>query len=634
MFWGAWTSSWLPPVKEGEGQSLVQLTEKPMKQKLKWGLTLLLLMSSPFLRPMPAGGQTTVLRRVHAPYFANTVRWAEAGIFWFGRVDSPSNIGQNYLDVRVAYTEEELVIYANIEDYFVWYDRYASSSSDLTQYDAVAVYLDTAYDQATTPQNDDYFFLNGLCLYGCGDGTNHRREARGTGLGWETAWAGNWFDETWAQWGCNTCPSGTCGPNSPGACGLNFGWDTKLHMPWSTFGLSGPPSEGTVWGLGVILYDRDGQPPAGQVAPQGWPETFSTGNPSTWGELVFGLANYEPPQPAHLQGTTIIRRGVGSSIVEDAWVGGGGTCSGGHEGNPDQDNHGSDTSLFVENQDWITDFPCFSKTFLRFHLNAIPPDKVIISATLRIHQWSNARWDEANPSLIWLFSTDNNWQENTLTWNNAPLARENLTTTWVDVITPENNPGLPGVPYEWNATQAVAEAYAAREPLNIALYTADMYQHSSKYLLSSDAVSAYADARPTLTVTWGEPLATVHKRVQPVAPAHGTVVSYTLSLLGNGQALTLADELPSQVSVPGTIQVLGGPAAHYDPGTHQVSWSGSPAAGQPVTITFPVIVQVTGPLAVFNTAVLTDTEGHSSTSTAILIVDAHKVWLPLQQVSP
>jgi hypothetical protein len=559
-------------------------------------------------------------RRVYAPLFSETIEWEEAGIFWFGQVGPPGGPGLNSADVRVAYTAQELVIYFNIQDYYIWYDTEATSTSDLTQYEAVAIYLDTAHDRATAPQSDDYIFLSGLCLYGCGDGSNYRREARGTGTGWDFDWQRDWTDGTWASWWCSP------GPNS-NECAIDFGWWSYIHVPWFALGLSGPPAQGTTWGLGVRLYDRDAQPPAGSVAPQYWPETFDAGNPSAWGELAFGLANYTP-QSALQQGTTVIRRGLSDSLVEDAWVGGGGSCDGGHEGDPEHDNYGGHSDLYVANQSKISDFTCYSKSFMRFHLDDIPPGKTIISATLSLHHWGNADPEEAQPSLIWLFTVDGDWEEYTLTWNNAPLARENLTATWVDVL--PSFPGWPGVRYDWDATQAVAEVYVANEPLNVALYTADTNMHSSKYLKSSDTGDWNEEARPTLKVAWGEPLAAVQKSASAGTPAGGEVVTYTLALLGNGQALTLTDDLPPQVSAPGSIQVLpGGAAADYDSGAHRLTWIDSLSVGQPVTITFPVTVEVAGPLAVFNTAVLTTSDGFVSTDTALIIVDACKVYLPM-----
>lgn len=571
----------------------------------------------------PGGSQRAATlearRRVYAPYFPETIEWAEAGIFWLGRVDPPGSPGQNYADVRVAYTAEELVIHVNIEDYYIWYDTEATPTSDLTQYDAVAVYLDTTQDRAASPQPDDYLFLSGLCLYGCGDGSNHRQEARGTGAGWDFAWQGAWTDGTWASWWCNP------GPNS-NDCGIDFGWWSYIHIPWSTLGLSGQPTQGTVWGLGVLLYDRDEQPPAGSVVPENWPDTLDADAPSTWGELAFGLATYTP-QSALPQETVVIRRGLGDSAVEDAWVGGGGDCTGGHEGDPEHDNYGGDTGLYVENQSLIADFTCFSKSFLRFYLDDIPSGKTILSATLSLHHWGNANWVEAQPSLIWLFTVDGDWEEYTLTWNNAPLARENLTATWVDVLTPDTFPGWPGVRYGWDATRAVAEAYAAGEPLNIALYTADTNFNSSKYLTSSDAGDWNAEGRPTLVVAWGKPLATVHKQVEPVSPTVGQAATYTLSLLGNGQALTLTDSLPAGISAPGPIATTSGSAA-YSPEQHRITWSGSPGIGSPMTVTFPVTVQMTGPRALSNTAILTDADGYVSTATAVIIVNAYRAYIP------
>jgi len=593
-----------------------------MRSLDRWILPLVLCLVLVGATPVDAG-PLPPLRRVHAPYFDDAVRWAESGIFWFGRVDLPDVIpGRNYVDVRVAYTQEALAIYPNVEDYYLWYPLPATSSTDLTRYDAVAIYLDTAGDGASTPQPDDYLFLVGLCLYQCGDGTAYMRDARGDGSGWDFGWDGDWNKATWAQWTGNP-------PHNNNENTFDYGWWAKIYIPWETLGLSGPPSEGAVWRLGVRLFDRDDGTSAGLAPVERWPEGLDPGCPSTWGELAFGQATYEPSHLLYPQGTTVIRRGLGESIVEDAWVGGGGTCSGGHEGDPDGDNHGSDPNLFVENQEWVTDFPCFSKSFLRFDLAPIPPGKEIVSATLTIHQWSNARWDGAQPSLIWLFTVDGNWDEDTLTWNNAPLARENLTAVWVDVITPENNPGLPGIPYTWDATRAAAEAYDAGVPLNVALYTADVNQHSSKYLLSSDSVPAYIDARPTLTVVWGEPAVTLQKEAHPTVVSAGGRVTYTLHFWGNGQPLTLTDDLPDEVTFVGPIRTEGGGSAAYVPGAHRVTWTGEPALGHPVTLTFPVSVLPSGPLAVWNTGVLSDASGQVSEDLAVFIVGGYGLYLPM-----
>lgn len=525
------------------------------------------------------GAEGSPTRRVVAPYFDGVIPWTEAGICWFGRAELNSDRtppGRNYVDLRVAYTSEELVLYANVVDYFLWYDPDATPSSDLTQYEAVGIYLDPAHDRSTSPQEDDYFFLSGLCLYGCGDGANHRRQARGDGAGWDATWDGSWTDGTWASWWCNP------GPNS-NDCGIDFGWWSYVRVPWSTLGRSGPPSDGDVWGLGVVVYDRDDQPPAGDVVPQVWPETFSPDSPSTWGEIAFSSSPYQP-EPAVPQGATVIGRGMGESLVEDAWVGGGGTCSGGHEGDPDHDNHGSDSNLFVANQELIADFPCFSKSYLRFGLESIPPGKAILSATLTLHHWGNADPFGAQPSYVQLFAVDNSWEEHTLTWNNAPMARESVSATWVQPLAEFS--GWPGVAYEWDATQAVARAYAASEPLSIALYSADTPFHSSKYLTSSETGDWNREGRPKLAVLWGQPVATVDKQVWPSTATLGEVITYSVGLIGSGRALTLTDSLPDGVSAPGPIWASAG-SVEYDPGQRRIDWYGRPTAGESVTVTFP-----------------------------------------------
>ena len=114
-------------------------------------LTVLMFLAAPYT------AQTqSEMRRVNVPYF-DDISWAEAAVFWFGRVDLPDGTpGRNYADVRVAYTATELALFVNVVDYYLWYNRDNPQAGDLTEYDAVAVYLDTAHDKAATPQADAY----------------------------------------------------------------------------------------------------------------------------------------------------------------------------------------------------------------------------------------------------------------------------------------------------------------------------------------------------------------------------------------------------------------------------------------------------------------------------------------------
>jgi hypothetical protein len=564
-----------------------------------------------------------VPRRVNIPLSTNDVTWAESAIFWFGINDPGENEqgdpipGRNYTDVRVVYTSNALHIQFTVVDYYLWWNTNPQPSDDLTQYDAVAIYLDTNHDRAATPQNDDFTFLMGARHYPNHDVPDFRRQGRGTGAGWDDAWTAGWMDDAGMQWECNP------GPNS-NTCGIDYGWFASFTIPWTALGLSAAPDEGTLWGLGATLYDRDDQPPAGSVAPESWPENFNADSPITWGDLHFGYADYQPPS-AIQRGTTIIRAvSTTDNTVEDAWMGGGGTCSGGHEGGSEL-NHGDDANLFVGSETAPTHFPCFNKSFLRFSLDSIPPGKEIISATLTLHHWGNAgEAGLAQPSWVSLFTITDPWDEMVIHWNNAPLAQENISAAWIYPLLAF--PGWPGIPYDWDATQAVAEAYAEGRPASIAIYGSDTEQHSSKYLKSSETGDWNVESRPKLTVVWGDPLAEIKKQVAPSRAGNGDTITYTLNWVGSGQSQSVIDTLPAGLSDPGTLEASSGTVS-YDAEKRQIIWTGTPDAGRSVSLTYTVTVQVTGPIFLTNTATLAF-QNEVSTSTATLCIDCYIGYLP------
>jgi hypothetical protein len=574
------------------------------------------LLAGLWLTPLPANAQPPDRpRRVNVPYFPTDVTWAETAIFWFGKNEQgvPS---RNYTDVRVAYTAEALRIRATIVDYYLWYKIDPIATDDLTEYDAIAIYLDTGFDRAATPQTDDYTFLIGARHWPNDNAPQYHRQARGDGAGWDTTWTGDWTDYEAMQWSCNP------GPNS-NICGIDYGWTAIFTIPWETLGFSGPPPEDTLWGVGVQLYDRDDEPPAGYVAPEHWPETFDTNSPVTWGELHFGYADYQPPS-AVPENTTMIRAATPvDNTVEDAWMGGGGTCGGGHEGGTEI-NHGDDTSLFVGTETAPTHLPCFSKSYLRFSLDAIPTDKTIISASLTLHLWGNAgAAGQAQPSWVHLFTIGDPWEEMTIHWNNAPLVQENVSATW---LYPYSQPGdiqWPGDAYTWDATQAVAEAYAAGQPASLAIYGSDTDQHSSKYLTSSETGDWNAKGRPTLTVVWGSIIGTVQKTASSPAVELEGVITYTLTVVGSGEAITMTDYLPAGVSAP----ISYNPDLTYTP--HRLTWAGTPTVAEQVVLTYVVTTTAPSQTALWNQVSLTQANGLTNTATALVLVDPLQLYLPL-----
>lgn len=559
--------------------------------------------------------RVNVWRTLSGPIDDNT-----ASIFWFGH-ETDHNL-YNYVDVRVGYTGQHLRIFVTVVDYNLW--QMPLEDKDPRTYDAVAIYLDTAGNRAAQPDSNDYFFVNGWRHSWPGENKDaYHRDGRGTGSGWSEAWSGTWTESVGHGW-YNTGPNnnGNC-PTVPKDC--DAGWSTVITIPFSTLGLASAPAPGTIWGLGVYLYDRDAPEPAALVSPpMTWPETFLANNPSTWGEIAFNPAPYSP-RPAVPTGTTVVRRDLGG-MVADAYVGGGGNCDGGYLGGGDV-NHG-DEGLFVASQSLIGDFPCWSKSYLKFGLSGIPPGKVIISATLTLHLWGNAGYTPSLslPSYIHLFTVAEDWGEYTITWNNAPMAKENLTATWVYART-DSGPDFPGIPYTWDATQAVAEAYAAGWPLNIALYTSDTNFDSSKYFVSSDASSDWQPVgKPTLRVVWGDPAPEAEKRVSRTTARTGDVLTYTLRLLGAGTRLYLRDPIPSGSAYIAN-SVTGG--ASFNAGANQVEWNGVLSATERLTITFAVSVTATGPQAIVNTATITDGVHPSLTASATTIANGFPIYLPV-----
>jgi hypothetical protein len=156
----------------------------------------------------------------------------------------------------------------------------------------------------------------------------------------------------------------------------------------------------------------------------------------------------------------------------------------------------------VQNQWDVADWPCFSRYYVTFPLSAIPAGKVVLSATLTLHQFGNSSPIDAEPSRIQVLTVAEDWDEGTITWNNAPLAVENIGSQVVDPIVGQAN--WPGVPRTWNVSRAVAQALAASQPLRLVLYSADGAYHSGKYFSSSDVPDWNAAARPTLRVWWGD----------------------------------------------------------------------------------------------------------------------------------
>jgi hypothetical protein len=283
-------------------------------------------------------------------------------------------------------------------------------------------------------------------------------------------------------------------------------------IPFSSLGLSGPPSQGSAWGMAIALHDRDDQSGT-PIGDKLWPEAMSANSPSTWGQLAFGLPAYTPPATSS-QATVTIRHRLNGATVDDGGVGGYTICGGGLDYWTDwgervyyaflENNTYVEYGDFnIQNQSDIADWPCFSKYYVTFPLDAVPSGKTIVSAKLAMYQFGNSDPVHATASLIQVLTVGDAWNETTLNWNNAPLALENVSRAWVDPL--PGFAGFPGVRREWDVSRAVAQAYTSGSPLRLVLYSADDDYNSGKYFVSSDTGDWNATGRPTLQVVWGNP---------------------------------------------------------------------------------------------------------------------------------
>lgn len=426
-------------------------------------------------------------QRVYMPHFADQIKIDETAVFWFGKV----NLTENYADVRVGYTNSELFVHVTIFDRLVWYNK-AAPSGNLEDWDATTLYLDMNGNEGTVPTSGMYRFVTQV-RPSSAEMLDNQAAYLGDGDSWkksnivfltETGYRGN-----------------------PNDTKQDSGWRVIYRIPFSSLGVGSPPAKGQIWGLAVAVHDRDdagGTP----IKDTTWPTGINSGQSRSWGELAFGLFE-KTSNNVKTQGSVTIRQGLNGAKVVDGEVGGHTNCGQGLErftewGEMNYASHPQKDRINIQNQFDVADFPCFAKYFITFPQDQVPPGKVITSAQLTLFQFGNAgggKWGSAPGSWIQVFTISEAWQEEIITWNNAPQAVENISRSWVPWLA--SYPGADGIPRVWDVTAAVSEAYAAGEPARLALYSADSSRHSGKYFWSSDY--SLGSSRPKLVIHWAEP---------------------------------------------------------------------------------------------------------------------------------
>ncbi len=437
-------------------------------------------------------------RRVNIPDFGGETvtdqNFSEMAIFWFGQI-SPSN---NYTDVRIGYNNSNLSLVLSIFDRLLWYDL-TPSATDLTRWDSITLYL-----SRNTSLENAYRFTAQINSNGDPNRANWQLAEQWVNSSW-TMVPLSFNTTTGLRW--EDYNSGGLNNNQN-----NRGWVANFTIPFSSLGLTSKPTQGTEWRMALVVHDRD-DANGTTLRESSWPENAQPNQANTWGTLRYGLATYTPP-PGASSGTTIVRNKLNGSVVPDAAVGGttGNLCPGDTDyiwNSWANENHGSDTDFNIQNQSDLADWPCFSKYYITFPLNSLPSSKVILNATLTLYHWGNSgALDLAQPSYIQVSTVKQDWAESSLTWNNAPLAFENITQAWVDPTPNCGNGGSlnwPCTPRTWDITRAVTEAYQSGKPISLVLYSSDEAYHSGKFFTTSNVADWDATGRPTLTIQWRNP---------------------------------------------------------------------------------------------------------------------------------
>ncbi len=465
----------------------------PMQAKksifLVFRILLVLLMIAPSWGPYrTVNAGSMIPRRVNIPYGGPTYPAPvyTPGVFWFGKV----NASDNYADVRIVYYGNTIRINVHIIDRTIWYDT-NPSKNDLTNWDSVTILLNKSGTTGTQPSSSTYRF----------DGQITWWEARAN---YQAAYQGN--GTSWSPVDIPfTTPASWRGDGVPDDTQDKKGWEITFDIPFTSLGLTSAPAQGTIWGLGVILHDRDDA--AGtSIRHTTWPETLQQDQPSTYGVMNFGIPTYQSQVADPIDPITI-RQGKNGVTVTDGEVGGHTTCGAAFEPNFwsgwGDANYKGYSQVNIQNQWDIADWPCFSKYYVTFPLTTLPAGYKVISATLTMYLFGGSGGTPPD-TYIQTFTVGEDWDPNTLSWNNAPYVSENVSGTWVQPY-PKTTPDWPGLPYQWDVSRALAQAYAAGTPLRLAMYEGDGGYHTGKYFSSSAVGDWNAVGRPTLTVRLGKP---------------------------------------------------------------------------------------------------------------------------------
>ncbi|MCA9385379.1 S-layer homology domain-containing protein [Candidatus Dojkabacteria bacterium] len=494
-------------------------------------------------------------QKINIPYLEGTSFNGLLGkhaVFWFGEL----RVDKNWVDGRLAYNDDSLKLNLSVYDRALNYSS-PFSEANFRNMDAAEIFIQTE-DGTTMQINPNSYRFSGQLF-----NSSSNEQANDFQISYSGS-TGSWVPNS-SKFDYMTWWRGT----SLNSNGIDSGWTGRYIFPYSTFGLSEKPLEGTHWKMAFRVYDNDDSV---NSTPVSWPEGFDENDPDTWGTVNFGLPQYVPSTTT-VTDTVSIKNGVNGVVVDEIAVGGHSTCGAvwdeDENGDPIQryvtweewadtnflDYNASGSQLSVQNQFDTADRMCFSKYYASFPLDLVPEDKEIISAKLAFTHFGNSYGcaghdlngdgipdHDVAPKYnmqILLIDESSTIDENT-TWNNGPAALENFSITEVMPILPCpfneqcENPNMnfdqvceyydldllgnwapamrlgdPEFPLRpaLDVTYGVAKAYeGGLNSFDFAMYSADAPRHTGRYFNGSR--DNRENVRPELIIELGESTAT------------------------------------------------------------------------------------------------------------------------------
>ncbi len=192
-------------------------------------------------------------------------------------------------------------------------------------------------------------------------------------------------------------------------------------------------------------------------------------------------------------------------VTQDSWV----------EAEFPNDNHGSDTNLRIKSDSRTR------RSYLKFDLNSIPDGKTITSVKLYLY----CTYADLNPSVeIYVHETGDNWDEASITWNNAPVGGSSITSIPI---------GETGRYYCWDITPYGQTQYSGDKILSVVAKLlldnpAQNNPNLARYFASKETSDTAQD--PYLEVIYENTPPTASFTYSPTYPVANDSVTFDASL--------------------------------------------------------------------------------------------------------